>query len=584
MKRCPQCNRQEADNTLGFCRVDGATLVADSSSPDLDAGTMKLGSGPVATEAQTNSLADVNTNISNVRATGATTFLPERLEAERTGKLAKPNSRWLLIGAVFGVLLLAAAAYAYYVTRKSNNVIGSIAVMPFVNESGNQDLEYLSDGMTETLIKSLSNLPNMNVKPRASVFRYKGKGTDLQTIAKELNVQAILNGRVVERGGRLSLSLELVDVQKDSVIWIEQYERQTSDLVSLQSEIARDVSTKLKAKLSGAEEIKVARTGTVDTEAYQAYLKGRYYWNRRTTENLKKAIEQFKTATDKDPNYALAFVGLADCYGLLTEYAGTPTSESIPQAKAYAERALSLDEQSAETHASLGWINSLLWHWSESEKEFKLALELNPTYPTAYHWYGTLLRQLGRTDEAMAMMKRAQELDPLSSIISVNVSQTYQIQNNTDASIENSLKIIELDPNYSGAYEYLALSYVKKGRNAEAIAAAEKAAELTNRASVVLGDLGYVYAATGKRTEALTVIKELENKYARKEALGQHIAAVYSGLGEKDKAFEWLEKDYRDRNGRLGVTRWMVPYESLRDDPRCKNLLKQMGLLRAESD
>jgi TolB-like protein len=239
----------------------------------------------------------------------------------------------LVIGLVIALLALATAGFWFFGNR--GRQINSIAVMPFVNESGNADIEYLSDGMTETLIKSLSNLSSLDVKPRSSVFRYKGKDTDLQTIAKELNVQAILNGRVAQRGEQLTLSLELVDVQKNSVIWSEQYQRKQSDLVSLQSEIARDVSTKLKAKLSGAEETKVIKTATADPEAYQAYLKGRYYWNRRTAENLKKAIEQFKSATDRDPNYALAFVGLA---GLLRSFArirrnankrNDPTSESV---------------------------------------------------------------------------------------------------------------------------------------------------------------------------------------------------------------------------------------------------------------
>src|SRR5437773_1319154 len=483
---------------------------------------------------------------------------------------------------MLGVLLvgvISTVGYFAFVSRGgSTKQISSIAVMPFVNESGNADVEYLSDGMTETLIKSLSNLSSLDVKPRSAVFRYKGKDTDLQTIAKELNVQAILNGRVAQRGDQLTLSLELVDVQKKSVLWTEQYQRKQSDLVSLQSEIAKDVSTNLKAKLSGAEETKVTRTATADPEAYQAYLKGRYYWNRRTAENLKKAIEQFKSATDRDPNYALAFVGLADCYAVLSEYAGTPTSESLPQSKAYAERALAIDGQLAEPHATLGTVHEYSWQWAEAEKEFKRALELNPNYPTAYHWYSILLKNLGRNDEAAAMIKRARELDPLSSVISLNVSRMYQLQNNPDASIENSLKTIELDPNFGPAYEYLALSYLKRGRNAEAIAAAEKAAELTNRAGITLGDLGYVYAAVGKRAEAIDKIRELEEKYARKEALGHYIAAVYVGLGDKDKAFEWLEKDFQARNGKLAEIRWQVQFESLRDDPRFKDLIKRMGL------
>ena len=432
--------------------------------------------------------------------------------------------------------------------------------------------------MTETLIKSLANLPNLNVKPRSSVFRYKGKDTDLQTIAKELNVRAILNGRVAQRGDQLTLSLELVDVQKDSVIWTEQYQRKTSDLVSLQSEIAHDVSTKLKSKLSGAEETKVTKTATTDPEAYQAYLKGRYYWNRRTSENLKKAIEQFKLATDRDPNYALAFVGLGDCYAVLGEYAGIPSSETIPQSKAYAERALSLDSQLAEPHATLGQVNHQSWQWAEAEKEYKRAIELNPNYPTAYHWYSILLKDLGRNDDAATMINRARELDPLSSVISVNISRLYQLQNNHQASVENSLKIIELDQNFAPAYQYLALAYLKQGRNAEAISASEKSVQLSNRSGVTLGDLGYVYAATGKRTEAHAVLKELEDKYDRKEAIGQFIAAVYAGLGEKDKAFEWLEKDFQARNGKLAEIRWQLQYEPLSEDPRFKDLLKRMNL------
>jgi len=487
-----------------------------------------------------------------------------------------------LATAIIGVLLvgviLTAGYFALASRGSSTRQISSIAVLPFVNESGSADVEYLSDGMTETLIKSLTNLANLDVKPRSAVFRYKGKDTDLQTIGKQLNVQAILNGRVAQRGDQLTLSLELVDVQKNSVIWTEQYQRRQSDLVSLQSEIARDVSTNLKAKLSGAEETKVTKAATADPEAYQAYLKGRYYWNRRTAENLKKAIEQFKSATDRDPNYALAFAGLGDCYAVLNEYAGTPTSETLPQSKAYAERALAIDGQLAEPHATLGSVNEASWQFGEAEKEFKRAIELNPNYPTAYHWYSILLKSLGRNDEAAAMIKRAQELDPLSSVIAVNISRLYQLQNNHDASIENSLKLIELDPNFGPAYEYLALSYLKRGRNAEAIAAAEKAVALTSRAGITLGDLGYVYAATGKRDEAVSVIKELEAKYALKEAIGQYLAVVYAELGDKDKAFEWLEKDFQTRNGKLAEIRWQIQFESLRDDPRYKDLLKRMGL------
>jgi TolB-like protein/Flp pilus assembly protein TadD len=576
MKRCPQCNRVESDDGLAFCRVDGSPLKLDHE----------------VNEVETSILPHLTTDAVRERATGPTTSLPDTtaqtstrelntatLPSGTSRKLVASTRNSLIAGAVGIVLVTALGVGSYLKYGRGDKQISSIAVMPFVNESGNTDVEYLSDGMTETLIKSLSKLPNLNVKPRSTVFRYKGKETDLQTIAKELNVQAILNGRVVQRGDELSVSLELVDAQRDSVIWTERYQRNTSDLVSLQGDIARDVSTKLKNKLSGAEETQVTKSATADPAAYQAYLKGRYYWNRRTTENLKKAMEQFKIATDRDPNYALAFVGLADCYGVLNEYAGIPSSETLPKARSYAERALALDSQLAEPHATLGLIHDNSWQWAESEKEFKRAIEMNPTYATAYHWYSILLRALGRNDEAAAMVFKAHEIDPMSSVINVNVSRVYQMQNKTEASIENSLKLIELDPNFAPAYQYLGLSYLKQGRDAEAITALKKAAELSGGSGLTLSDLGYGYAATGNQAEALKIIKQLEDKYARRESIGQYLAVVYVGLGDRDKAFEWLEKDYESRNGKLAEIRWEQQFESVRDDARYKDLLKRMNLL-----
>jgi TolB-like protein/Flp pilus assembly protein TadD len=570
MKRCPECRRDYYDDTLSFCLEDGSELVhgvsGENSGTD-DPATAILHTTDAVAESRTRA---------QIHTTGQTAFISSEIPQPPTSRAATGKNS--IIAGALGILLITAlgvGSYWWY-GRGSSSQVGSIAVMPF--ESGSADVEYLADGMTEMLIKSLSSLPNLDVKPRSAVFRYKGKDADLQTIAKELNVQAILNGRVVQRGDQLTLSLELVDVQKNRVIWTEQYQRKQSELVSLQSEVAKDVSTKLAPKLSGAEETRVTRTATADPEAYQAYLKGRYYWNRRTAENIRKAIEQFKTATDRDPNYALAFAGLGDCYAVLSEYAGLPASETAPQAKSYAERAIAIDGQLGEPHATLGSVFRQLWQWDEAEKEYKRAIELNPNYPTVYHWYSIHLKEMGRNNEAAAAIKRARELDPLSSVIGINVAELYQQQNNHDAAIEICLKIIELDPNYGAAYEDLGASYAIKGRHAEAIQAAEKAADLSKRAGVTLGTLGYVYAAAGKRAEATAIIKELEDKYARKEAIGQDIAAVYTALGEKDKAFEWLERDFQTRNGKLASTRWYVTFESLWTDPRFKDLLKRMDL------
>ncbi len=583
MKQCPQCGR-EYDNTMMFCLDDGAELLygpATTTLGDEPATAILSGFGVPRVEGSSSE----SPTRAQIHMTDQTAIFPAGTEAEPQKNLGDSSEKHSfsarrskpLAALIVAIVVLVAGFFGYrYFSSANSKQIESIAVMPFVNESGNADVEYLSDGMTETLIRSLSQLANLQVKPRSSVFRYKGKETDAKTIGKELNVQAILNGRVIQRGDQLTLNLELIDVQKDVVLWSEQYIRKQSDLVTLQSEIAKDVSAKLKLKLSGADEAKVTKTATADPEAYQAYLKGRYYWNRRTGENLRKAIEQFKAATDRDPNYALAYAGLADCYIVLPQYAGTPTSETSPQAKAYAERAIAIDDQLAEPHASLGQVSRQSWQWVESEREFKRAIELNPNYATAYHWYSILLLDLGRSDEALVMIQRAHELDPLSSIISATVSWVQQSRNNHQASIENLLKLIELDPNFAPAYDTLGLAYLKLGRDAEAVAASEKAVQL-NRFGLDLGDLGYVYARTGKRTEALAIVKELEEKYARKESNGMYVAAVYAGLGEKDKAFEWLEKGLLNKED-VGDFRGQIPFESLRDDPRFKDLLKRMGL------
>src|SRR5258708_1738536 len=304
MKRCPQCNRLETDDALGFCRADGATLISDTGRMGAEAGTMKFGSAPVSSEIETAVLPRTSTSPEINRPTAPTTVLP----AQQTLALSKPPRRKAIvaIATVIAVALIA-GVYLYWARVKKTAPIESIAVMPFVNESGNTDVEYLSDGMTETLIGSLSQLPNLNVKARSSVFRYKGKVTDAKTIGKELNVQAILNGRVVQRGDQLTLSLELVDAQTENVIWSEQYNRKQAGLVSLQSEIARDVASKLKSKLSGADAAKVEKTYTTNPEAYQLYLKGKFYWNKRTGESLKQAAELYRQALEKDPNYGLAY-------------------------------------------------------------------------------------------------------------------------------------------------------------------------------------------------------------------------------------------------------------------------------------
>jgi tetratricopeptide (TPR) repeat protein len=422
-------------------------------------------------------------------------------------------------------------------------------------------------------------MPNMDVKPRSAVFRYKNKDTDLKTISSDLNVQAILSGGVIQRGEIMTLSLELVDVRKNRVIWTEQYPRRQADIVLLQSEIARDISAKLSPRLSGVEETKVSKQATADPAAYQAYLRGRYYWNKRTGDDFFKAIEQFQIAIDRDPNYALALTGLADCYSLLRDYASNPPADSMSRAEEFARRAIAIDPQLAEPHAALGQIYYNKWQWSDSEAAYRRAIELNPNYPTAYHWYSVLLFDLGRNEEGEAMITRAHQLDPMSSIISQNLAQLYRMKNDNKAAIELCRKIIELDPNFPGGHFTIAWSYLKTGRNDEAIAEFQRAAELNRGASFSLGELGAAFAYSGRNKDALELIRELEEKYRNKKAHGTDLAMIYTALGQREKAFEWLEKDLTARSGSLPNLRWGPAFEPLREDPRFKDILKRMRIL-----
>src|SRR5882724_2280594 len=307
MKRCPQCGRVENDDKLVFCRVDGTALISDSCPVNAEAGTVKLASAPLSSEIETNVLPQTITDASITRPTSQTTALPANLLPENTRPLSRTKRPKAIIAMAAVIVALIAGGYLYWPRGKNSAQIESIAVMPFVNEGGNADVEYLSDGMTETLISSLSQLPNLNVKARSTVFRYKGKELDAKTIGKELNVQALLNGRVVQRGDQLTLSLELIDPQTENVIWSEQYNRRQSDLTTLQSEIARDVSSKLRTKLSGADERKLAKTYTTNAEAYRFYLQGRFYWNKREEKDFRKAVEYYNQAIALDQNYALAY-------------------------------------------------------------------------------------------------------------------------------------------------------------------------------------------------------------------------------------------------------------------------------------
>lgn len=575
MKRCPQCNRVEADDSLAFCRADGSSLVTDSLPVSGEAGTELLGSA--ATETATNILPHATDATVN-RSTGPTTALPLPTPSSSTRELTKPKRSWVALAVVVLGATISIGGYFYF-TRKPTTTVHSIAVMPFVNESSNADMEYLSDGMTETLISSLSQLPNLNVKARSSVFRYQGKETNPQTIGKELNVQAILNGRVVQRGDQLTLSLELIDAQTENVIWSGRYNRTQSDLVTLQSDIARDVSSKLKSRLSGMDEAKVAKNYTANPEAYQLYLKGRFYWNKRTTDALKQAAEFYKQAIEKDPTYALAYAGLAETYVLFTSYGVASAKDSMPLAKAAALRALELDESLAEAHAALGrYLNYYEWDRIGAEKAFRRAIEINPNYATVHDWLGAEnLAPRKKFDEALISQRRAEELDPLSLSISANVGWTLFFARRYDEAIVQLNRTISLDPNFYVARANLCWVYSAKGMHREAIAECRKAREL-NDDSFIKGYLALVLARSGQREKARNLLDELKLESTGRYVTSYGLALAHIALNEKEEALVWLEKEVAERGYWAGVYAVGPELDDLRSDPRFKEMLKRLNL------
>jgi TolB-like protein/Tfp pilus assembly protein PilF len=404
-------------------------------------------------------------------------------------------------------LLIAIAGFASFHFFTSKRSINSLAVVPFVNATADPNTEFLADGITESLINSLSLLPNMKVMSRSSVFRYKGKETDAQRVGHELAVQAVLTGRIVQLGDELSVSIELADARDNSHIWGEQYNRKLFDIVAVQEAISLDVSQKLRARLTREEQRRVTKVYTQNPEAYQLYLKGRYYLSKRTEEGLKKAIEYFNQTIQQDAHYAQAYSGLADSdmyllrLGFLGE--GTPT-EVYLRAKAAAARALELDDNLAEAHTSLGLIKmEYEWDWANSETEFKRAIELNPGLDEAHHQYSHYLTAMGRTHESLAQSLQALELDPLSLPLNAHLAWHYLYARQYDQAIEQCRKTLELDQNYPQAHDYLGMAYEQKGMYEEAIAEFQKAMNLSGNSPNLRADLGHAYAVAGKGKEAL---------------------------------------------------------------------------------
>jgi TolB-like protein/cytochrome c-type biogenesis protein CcmH/NrfG len=576
MKRCPACKRVEPDDTLIYCRADGTPLINDSGSISADAGTRRFGSSPVASEVDTSILPPAVTDADMNRST---TALPPQSISANTRELGKPKRRKVIVVIAVVVLAIvivgALAGPAYvYLSRKNTAAIQSIAVLPFTNASGNTDVEYLSDGITESLINSLSQLPNLSVKARSTVFHYKGKNVTAQQVGSELSVQAVLNGRFVQRGDQLTLSLELVDARTGNQIWGEQYNRKTADLVTLQSEIARDVSNKLRVKLSGADEQKLAKNYTENAEAYQEYLKGRYHWSKRTREDFKKAIEYFQLAIVKDPNYALAYSGLADSYSLTAVYGWAAPRELMPKAKEAALKSLSLDNSLAEAHASLGYILSDYdFDFAGSEREYKRAIELNPNYSTSRLWYAELLYETGRHEEAHAEFRQALEIDPFSMILNRMYGESLYYARRYDEAIVQLRKTIELDPNFPSAHISLFNAYVVTGKTREAVEEFARFQELNGQADDALM-IRQSFSRDGWPGVLRYTVGDAHAGKSKPELVIRCLVA----LGEKDRALAMLTKSLEDRDNSLVVIKVDPRLDPLRDDPRFQDLVRRVGL------
>lgn len=477
------------------------------------------------------------------------------------------------------ILVIAVGSLVYYQHARDTEVaIESIAVLPFMNQSGDPNAEYLSDGLTESIINSLTQLPNLRVIARSSVFRYKGKETDPLVIGKELGVRAVLVGRVLQRGDGLTISTELVDVRDNKQVWGEQYERKAADLMSLQRDIAGQIANNLRLKISGEEHNRMMKHYTENPEAYQLYLKGRFYWNRRTEESYQKAIDYFRQAIEKDPSFALAYTGLADSYSFLSGQGIRPPRDVFPLAKEAALKAIEIDSSLSEAHTSLAYVKLYYdWDWAGAEQEYKKAIELNPNYATPHHGYGYLLISSARTEAALAEIKKAEEIDPLSLIIQTDHGEFYYFARRPDEAIAQLRKAIDMDSSFVRAHYLLGRALIQKGRCDEGIDEALKAQKMAP-AIEVLGWLAQEHASCGRKAEAQKAMNELM-ELSKDHYVSPHwYAAVQAAMGNKDEAFKWLDQAIDRRFGPMIYLKVNPIWDPLRSDPRFAERLQRVGL------
>jgi serine/threonine protein kinase/tetratricopeptide (TPR) repeat protein len=492
---------------------------------------------------------------------------------------ARPRPWWHSKSAVgiAGVLLIVAAAATgwFYKSRVTGGeTIDSVAVLPFVNAIADPNTEYLSDGITESLINSLSTLPHLKVMSRDSAFMFKGKDTDAETVGQKLGVRAVLKGRVLQHGDELEISAELIDARDDSHIWGQQYTRKASDILALQSDLAKEITSMLRVKLTGDDEMRMMKTPTANPEAYQLYLQGVFWRSKRTEAGIRKGIELFRQAIEKDPGYAQAYAGLSRGYAGLASAALDAPNANYPNAKQAALKALELDETLAEAHVSLAVVKADYdWDWVGADREFQRAFQLNPSDVSGYDLYGFILREQGRLEESLAKGKRAVQLDPLSVASNRDLGYEFYDARQYDQAIEQERKTLELDPNFPQAHSVLGRAYLQKSMYDEAIAEFEK------EGSTGLYNIGRAYAMAGRKAEAQKVLDQLSALSKENYIVPKNVAAIYAALGNKEKAFEWLEKSYQDHSLAVGLGMKSFPgFDPLRSDPRFADLLRRINL------
>jgi len=528
MKTCPRCNRVYHDETLRFCRNDGTQLLR-TTSDDLPTGLLR----PPASDSLQ----------SPTRPFGTSTSLSAPLSS-------KPSSR---------------------------KAIDSLAVLPFTNAGATADMEYFSDGITESIINALSRMPKLRVIARSIVFRYKGIDVDPLQAGDELAVRAILTGRVRQTNDNLMIGTELIDVANGAQLWGEHYNRKMSDVFEVQEEIAKVITERLRLKLAVKDKKQLAKRHTQDPAAYQAYLKGRYYWDQRTKGGMARAIQYFQQAIEIDPAYAVAYTGLADCFNALGWFRAAPAKDVFPKAKAAAMKALEIDDKLSEAHTSLAYETFLHeWDWKGAERGFKRAIRLNPKYATARQWYSVYLWAMGRFDESIEQSQKAVDLDPLSRANNLTLGMSLYFARQFKESAQQLKKTLEIEPRFFPARVSLSLAYEQLGRFEDAVAEAE-AARATEDVPLVVAQLGGAYALAGRREEALAIIDTLKAQASERYISPFEIATVYADLEETDLALEWFEKALEERASWMVFLKTTPKFDRLRAAPGYSALLARIG-------